>query len=70
MRYLAVYNETAYTGIGIVDILYGVEDFCVVEYFSPKGVQRTKNKIYMDHFGRNYIKKYNKKFYLDEFIRV
>lgn len=70
MKYLAVYTEGNNEGLGIIDILYGAEDFCIIEYFSSNGNQRTKNKIYMDHFGRNYIKKFNRKFYLDEFVRM
>lgn len=70
MEYIAVYYETAYSGIGIIDIEYGVKDYCIVEYFGGNTKRRTKNEIFMDLSGRSYIRKYNKKYYLDEFMRT
>ena len=69
-KYIAVLSESAFSGLGIVDIQYGVEDYCIVEYFSPNGVRRTKNKIYMDSQGNSFIKKFNKRYYLNQFLRV
>lgn len=69
-KYKAVYNDSAFTGIGIIDIEYGIEDICVNEYFSSTERRRAKNKIYTDKDGRNYIKKYGTKYYLDEFMTV
>ena len=67
-RYKAVYNDSAFTGIGIIDIEYGIEDVCVNEYFSPTEKRKARNKIYHDKEGKAYIKKYGCKYYLDEFI--
>ncbi len=68
-RYIAVYNLTAFHGIGILEIEEGIESYCVCEYFGGVEVKTTKNKIYTDRNSRNYIKKYNKRYYLDEFIK-
>lgn len=69
-RYIAVFNNTAFSGIGIIDIKFGIDDYCIVEVFDPNGVKRSKNKIYMDCMGRNYIKKNGNKYYLDEFLKT
>lgn len=69
-KYIAVYNETAFSGIGIIDIEYGVDTICVNEYFGGKEVKRTRNKIYDDKDGRSYIKKYGRRYYMDEFMKL
>ena len=72
-RYKAVYSITANLGIGIIDFEYGIDDYCINEYFCGSTVKRSKNKIYTDENGRQYIKKRIgalSKCYLDEFLRT
>ena len=69
-KYIAVYNITAFHGIGILDIVHEIDDYCLCEYFGTDDIKTTKNKIYTDKNGRNYIKKYNTRYYLDEFMKI
>lgn len=69
-KYKAVYNDSAFTGIGIIDIEYGVDDVCINEYFSSTERRKARNKIYYNKEGRAYIIKYGTKYYLDEFMTV
>ena len=69
-KYIATYGITATMGIGIIDIEYGIDDYCICEMIGGKEARKTKNKIYTDNEGRSYIKKYNCKYYLDEFIKT
>ena len=70
-KYVAVYNISAFSGIGIIDIVYEDETYCICEYFGPKEVKRTKNKVYIEgKTGRSYIKKLNTRFYLDEYMNL
>lgn len=72
-KYIAVYSDSAFTGVGILSIEYeNGETYCINEYVSSNGVRKSKNKVYTDfsNSNRNYIKKYGRKYYLDEFMRT
>lgn len=69
-KYIAVLHDSAFTGIGIINFDYGIEDYCITEYFSQTEKKKAKNKIYSTSKGRSYIVKYGKRYYLDEFIRL
>ena len=70
-KYIAVYNISAFSGIGIIDIVYEDETYCICEYFGSQDVKRTKNKVYTEtKTDRSYIRKFNKRFYLDEFMKL
>ena len=69
--YIAVMNLSAFNGIGIIDIEYGVEDYCICESFSPNEKKRTKNKIYTElKTDRKYIRKNGSRYYIDEFMKI
>lgn len=69
-KYKAVYSFTAFSGLGIVDIIHDIDDYAVVDYITPNGCKRTRNKIYINADGRSFIKKYGQRYYIDEFIRT
>lgn len=70
-KYIAVLNLSAFNGIGIIDIEYGVEDYCICESFSPNEKKKTKNKIYVDvKSDRKYIRKNGCRYYIDEFMKI
>lgn len=70
-KYIAVLNLSAFNGIGIIDIEYGAEDYCICESFSPNEKKQTKNKIYTDvKSDRKYIRKNGTRYYLDEFMKI
>ena len=69
-KYIAVMNLTAFHGIGIIDFEYGIDDYCICEYFGGESVKKTKNKMYTDNNGRSYIRKNGSRYYLDEFMKI
>lgn len=70
-KYIAVLNLSAFNGIGIIDIEYGIEDYCICESFSPNEKKKSKNKIYIDiKSDRKYIRKNGSRYYLDEFMKI
>lgn len=69
--FTAVYNDTAFSGIGIIRIERGIDDKVICQKFAgDKRGLITQNAIVYEISGRAYIKKYGKKYYLDEFIKV
>lgn len=68
-RYIAVYVTSAFSGIGIIDIIHDIDDYCICEFYGTEETYKTKNKIYTDKNGRNYIRKLNRRYYLDEFLK-
>ena len=69
-KYIAVYNTSVFSGVGIIDIEHGIDDYCICEFFGTEETYKTKNKIYTDSKGRSYIRKLNKRYYLDEFMKL
>lgn len=71
-KYIAVYSDSAFTGVGILSIEHEAgEMYCINEYISLNEVKKSKNKVYTEvSSNREYIKKYGRKYYLDEFIRT
>lgn len=72
VTYSAVYNITAFSGLGIVKIDYDIDDYVYIDYFTDNGKKGkiTRHKVYNDKNDRLYIRKFNQKYYLDEFMRV
>jgi hypothetical protein len=69
-KYKAYLSITPNFGLGIIDIEYGIDDYCINELIVGQKVTKGKNKIYYDTDGRAYIKKYNVKYFIDEFLRT
>lgn len=67
-KYMAIYSIGPGVGYGIVDIQFGIDDYCVVDEILPNKIKRTKNKIYMSTEGKNYIRKRGQRLYLDDFL--
>lgn len=68
--FIATYNESAFSGIGIYDFEYGIEDYAIVSYFHNDTIERKrKNKINYDNEGNAYIMKNRQKYYLNEFMK-
>ena len=65
---LAVYPFTAESGIGILKV---VDDFCFITcyYIGDKKLDIRKNKSYMTS-GQMYFRKYGKRYYITDFMRV
>lgn len=74
--YIAYHNESLFAGCVIYDVRYGVYDYilCASYYINKYGYmiinKLTKNKIYYDSIGDVYIKKYNHRYYLNNFIKT
>ena len=73
-RPLAVYAESAFTGIEIMDYESGIEDFVFIAVVNSDGTkQYFKRKIETedsDEEIRAYFKMYGEKYFLSDFIRV
>ncbi len=69
-KYIAVFGLSAFSGIGIVEIEYGIDDVCVNDYFTEESVVRRRNKIKYNKDGEAYIQKYGQKYYLSEFLKT
>ena len=69
-KYKAYLSVTSNFGLGIIDIEYGIDDYCINELIVGKEVKKGRNKIYYDTDGRAYIKRYNVKYFIDEFLRT
>lgn len=72
-KYAAVYNETAFSGIGILDI--GIDGDCdqYIKYqrFVGDKVGRTyKTKVHYDGKGHPYIISARNRYYMSEFIKI
>lgn len=53
--------------LNIYGIEYGIEDHVITGY---SGEPPRKNKLYYNTNGEAYFKKYGKRFYIDDFLRV
>lgn len=69
-KYIAVYTTSAFSGVGIIEIIHDIDDYCICEFYGTEQTCKTKNKIYIDKNDRNYIRKLNKRYYLDEFMKL
>lgn len=70
-RPLAVYADSAFSGIVLLAVEYGVDDIVVAaaEYEGRRSNIR-RHKIYQTPSGRSYIRKYDRRYYLDNFMRM
>ena len=73
-RPLAVYAESAFTGIELMDYESGIYDFVFIAVVNSDGTKKYfKRKIeteYSDEEILDYFKMYGKKYFLRDFIRV
>ena len=71
-EYIAIYNINVYYAIVIYSVEYSLIDYVYTSMVDGyRQIKRiTKNKIYYDKKDNAYIKVYNKKYYLSEFIKV
>jgi hypothetical protein len=68
--FVAIYTESAFSGIGIYDFEYGIEDYAITSYFHNDKIERKrKNKINYDNDGNAYIMKNRQKYCLNEFMK-
>ena len=69
--YNYVMNDSAFSGILLGEIENSINDRIETAYFfKDKITGKTKNTIFYDKNGDPYIKKYNKKYYLNEFLPI
>ena len=70
-KYTAIYAETPHSGVGIIRIEQGAEDYVISE---PIGKQSSKeqyrNKLCWTADGRQFFKMQGKRYFLDEFMRT
>ena len=70
-KYIATYAETAFSGIGIIEIEYGIEDYVISEVIKPTAKHRThRNVICYTAEGRPFFNINRKRYYLDEFVKT
>lgn len=70
-KVLAVYSDSAQTGFKLMGIVYDIDDYAIIEPFGYSNSKKTRNKIYTElKTGRTYVKKFGRKLYLDEFLKV
>ena len=70
-RPFAVYADSAFSGVVLLAVEYGVDDMVIAatEYDGQRtGIRR--HKIYQTPSGRCYIRKYNRRYYLENFLNV
>lgn len=68
---IGVYADSAFSGIVILAVEYGIDDIVITaaEYDGRRtGIRR--HKIYQTPSGRCYIRKYNRRYYLENFLNV
>lgn len=68
---IAVYSESAFSGICIMDIQYGIEDYVVhAEMISGefKNVRRSKLRTTLK--GKSFFIRDGRRYHLDEFLRT
>ena len=67
----AVYAKSAFSGYGILDIRYGIDDKAISCYIYDGKISDIKTtKIHTTISGRSYIIRNKYKLYLDEFLKV
>lgn len=70
-KYIATYNDTAFSGIGIIGIEHGVDEKVVYQTIVGNTVSKiNKTKIYYTSKGKPYFNVYNKRYKLDDFMKV
>ena len=67
-KYIAIYAETNVSGIGIIEIERGSEDYIISEKI-PNG-RKTRSKLCYSAEGRPFFRKSGKLYYIDEFTRT
>ena len=61
----------SFGGIEILDIIYDIDEYAIACFNFGTGRQQIrKHKIQVSSSGRNYIRKQNVRYYLDQFIRT
>lgn len=69
MDFIATYADSAFTGLGILDIAYGIDDRVKVVAFSiDHYTHPTWHKIYCSNKGQYFVK-YHRRYYLSDFLR-
>lgn len=72
-KYIAVYNDSAFTGIGIIDIGYNyiLNNFVKCQSFTDEvAFPVCTCKVYQNAKGENYFIHYRRRYYLKNFIRT
>ena len=64
-------SETAFSGVELGDIEYGINDKIKVrDYYNDKTTKWKNLRINYSKAGKPFIKHRNQRYYLDEFMRV
>lgn len=68
---LGVFGESAFSSIVLLEIEYGIEDKVIAGYeYDGKRTNIRRHKIYTTPAGRFYIRKFGRRYYLDDFLRI
>jgi hypothetical protein len=68
-KFIAIYNDSAFNGVGILEVIEG--EYVVAQAFTDnKRSQKTVNKIRYNKDGVPYFVKYDRKYWLSEFLNV
>ena len=58
-------------GLEVLDVIYGIDNYLVTCLNWGEGRTRiSRNKIYTNASGREYIRKDGRRFYLDDIMRI
>ena len=70
-RPFAVYADSAFSGVVLLAVEYGVDDMVIAGYeYEGKRSDIRRHKIYTTAGGRHYIRKFQRRYYLDDFISI
>ena len=68
---ISVYAESAFSGIVLLGVEYGIYDMVIAGYeYDGKRTNIRRHKIYTTAGGRWYIRKFQRRYYLDKFMRT
>ncbi len=70
-NYIAVLNTSAFTGIGLVNIEYSMDQYAVYEIFNGNSaISKGKVKVRYDNTGNPYIRIKGQSYYMGQFMRI
>lgn len=70
-KIIGTYTLCNFGGLVVLDIIYGIDDKLTTAFSFGDGIKgKRTTKIFYDANGRDYVKRYGRKYYLDEIERV
>jgi hypothetical protein len=69
-EYLSVYSDSAFSGIGLVALIPGINDYVVTQHFYNGNYGKpTRRLLYSSAKGVLYFKAFGRRYFLSDFIK-